>query len=242
MGYDLDDFEEFAFKGRRVFKMGSGQPIILMHELPGMSPRCLELARFIADNGFEVCVPLLFGQPGVRSSLNMVRVCLSSQFHLFATARHSRITEWLRKLCAHLVTETGCEKIGVIGMCLTGGYVLALMANKHVYAPVMSQPALPLPITPSRRRALGVSDEELKAARDRGIPILALRFEHDRLCPQKGLIAYIWSSSRVRKLSLFRLLQINPMRTQFSRKNCPRISLIRLAERWIWSSHFYKPN
>jgi dienelactone hydrolase len=54
-------------------------------------------------------------------------------------------------------------------------------------APVLTQPSLPFAVTKSRRSALHVSPEELRAAHEKidnhGARILALRFIQDPMCP-----------------------------------------------------------
>jgi hypothetical protein len=73
-------------------------------------------------------------------------------------------------------------------MCLTGGFVLSLMADESVIASVASQPALPFGITPAQKKALGISPDDLTHAKNRakkGIPILALRFSEDKLSPKE---------------------------------------------------------
>jgi hypothetical protein len=61
------------------------------------------------------------------------------------------------------------------------------MLNAPVVAPVLAQPSLPFAVSQSRRGALHVSAEELRAAHDkidnRKARILALRFIQDPMCP-----------------------------------------------------------
>ncbi len=71
----------------------------------------------------------------------------------------------------------------VIGMCLTGGFVLSLMADESVIAPVASQPSLPVGITASHRAALGISADDLAAAKAREVPLLAVRISDDKTSP-----------------------------------------------------------
>ena len=47
-----------------VFRRGSGPPVVVFHELPGLSPATFRLAHRISEAGFTVYVPLLFGRPG----------------------------------------------------------------------------------------------------------------------------------------------------------------------------------
>ena len=64
----LDGFEVSEFTDETithpVYVRGSGPGVLLLHELPGMVPQCVELARLIAQRGFTVFMPLLFGEAG----------------------------------------------------------------------------------------------------------------------------------------------------------------------------------
>jgi dienelactone hydrolase len=174
---------------KTVYTRGEGPPIIVMHEIPGITPKVAAFARRLADEGFTVVMPLMFGTPnrpfGIPYMLQQqVRACVSSEFSLLATHRASPITEWLRALSRKLHEEHGTN-VGAIGMCLTGNFALSLMLDPWLMAPVLSQPSLPLGLTRNMRRALHVTDEERAAIIARDIPVLGMRFTHDRLCPRE---------------------------------------------------------
>ena len=191
----LSGFLSFRFTGtdgkeRCVYHAGTGPGVLLMHEMPGMSPVCTDLAREIAAAGFTIYLPLLFGRPGEdRGLLPMFSVCVRREFHLFATGRRSPITNWMRDLCAHVHTLSGGPGIGVISMCMTGGLTFALCASPAVLAAVTSQPSLPFTIFrgAKARRDLGNAAVDLESARTRvaaeEIDILGLRFSSDIACP-----------------------------------------------------------
>jgi len=193
----MHDFAVFDFadggSSRSVYRKGQGPAVILMHELPGMIPECVDLARRIADRGFTVYLPLLFGKPNEPLSIpKMVaytaQVCISKEFNCFAKHQSSPITDWLRALCRKAHEECGSRGVGVIGMCLTGGFVLSLMADESVIAPILGQPSLPFGISASHKAALGISEPDLEAAKkraDQSVPILALRFSEDTISPPK---------------------------------------------------------
>jgi hypothetical protein len=73
----------------------------------------------------------------------------------------------------------------VIGLCLTGGYVFACSAEPAVLGLVTSEPAVPIPITKAKRSQISAASEELSIAKATGVPILALRFKNDWICPQE---------------------------------------------------------
>ncbi len=162
-----------------------------MPEIPGITPEAARLGGKIADSGFTVAIPSLLGTPGKEFSfpyvaLQAFRVCVSREFHVLARRSSSPVTNWLRALCRWLHGEVGGPGVGAIGMCLTGNFALSLMVDPVVMAPVMSQPSLPLPLLPSHKKALQLSEAELARVKERvagGIGVLGLRFSHDRVCP-----------------------------------------------------------
>jgi len=189
-GFEATRFEH-AGQARTIYRAGSGPAVVVMHEIPGITPEVAGFARRVADAGFSVYLPDLFGTPGKPFSLpyvasQMVRACISREFHVLAAREASPITEWLRALCRRAHAEQGGAGVGAIGMCLTGNFALALMVDDAVMAPVLSQPSLPFGLGRERRAALHVSDEQLATIRQRargGCPVLGMRFTHDPLCP-----------------------------------------------------------
>jgi len=188
----------FAHGGtaKTVFAAGNGPAVLVMHELPGITPGLLRFALRVADAGFRAIVPSLFGTPGkpespVTVAAGMVRACLSRELHVFAANRSSPIADWLRALARAAHGECGGPGVGAIGMCITGNLVLALAVDPWVVAPVMAQPALPwsAPWPPALRRrqaALHVDAAQLAALRARargGMRLVAMRFAEDWTCP-----------------------------------------------------------
>lgn len=191
----LDDFTPFPFTAqdvtRTVYRRGSGPGVVIMHEIPGITPEVARFARFVSDAGFTAFMPHMFGEPGREFSIpyvvnQMARACISREFRVLARNESSPITDWLRVLCRHAHAECGGPGVGAIGMCLTGNFALALMLEEAVLAPVLSQPSLPFPLSRAHRRALHVSDETLRVVKRRaanGCGVLGLRFTHDPMCP-----------------------------------------------------------
>lgn len=186
---------DFAFDHieKPVFKLGDDhQPaILIMLELPGMTRQTTEFAKRLHCEGYCIYLPLLFGQPDQAPAVvaNLTKVCISREFHLLATHKPSPISDWLRALCGHMRQAHGGRKVGAIGMCFTGGFVLSLLVDEHVIAPVMTQPGHAQGLMTRRARATpGVPEAHIQAAQRRckedKIDILGARFTQDRLCPK----------------------------------------------------------
>jgi dienelactone hydrolase len=191
----LEGFDEFSFSHagatRPVYRRGEGPGVVIMHEIPGITPEVAGFARRVADDGFTSFLPHLFGTPDKPFGLpyvlgQMARACISREFHVLARGESSPITEWLRALCRHAHEACGGPGVGAIGMCLTGNFALSLMLDASVMAPVLSQPSLPFGVSRSHRAALHLSDADLAVVKDRvqnGCGVLGMRFTADPMCP-----------------------------------------------------------
>jgi dienelactone hydrolase len=177
---------------RTVYRKGKGPGVIVMHEMPGITPTVRQFAERVADAGFTVVLPHLFGTPDKPMTVpytlgQIARGCVSREFKVLAAREASPITEWLRALCRSVHAEIGGEGVGALGMCFTGNFALALMVDESVMAPVLSQPSLPFGIGAERRAGLHVSDEQLLAIKRRPdrCPVLGLRFTEDWMVPRE---------------------------------------------------------
>lgn len=194
---DLSDFaaESLTFDGatKRVFWKGEGPAVVLLTEIPGITPGVADCARRFVDAGYSVAMPDLFGEAGKPPSnryifSSLAKACVSKEFVAFATGRTSPVTTWLRALAgeAHGRAGTGVG-VGVVGMCFTGGFALALAIDPLVRVSVMSQPALPLAIGAKRKRDIGLSPEDLRVVSERAaadeICAIGLRFTRDGSVP-----------------------------------------------------------
>jgi dienelactone hydrolase len=188
----IDGFSDFVFDdggiSHRVYRRGTGPAVIVMHELPGLTPQCITLGNEIAAKGFSVFLPLLFGEPGDNHPyLFGVKVCVSREIYLLAQKGGSPIVNWLRALGRKALDECGGPGIGVIGLCLTGNFAISLLASPFVLAPVSSEPALPFGFTDAAQAAIAVTDAELAGAVARarqGTPLICLRFSEDWKSPK----------------------------------------------------------
>ena len=180
-------------RGRRhdLYRLGSGPAVVIIHEVPGITPLVASFARRVADEHMTAVVVNLLGTPGRPVSIgyalgSITRACVSREFTLLALEKTSPIVGYLRELAAHEHHECGGPGVGAVGMCLTGGFALAMAVEPCVVAPVMSQPALPLPVTRGRRSDLGLSDADLAAVKHRaaaGLCVMGLRFSGDSKSP-----------------------------------------------------------
>ncbi|NRF68182.1 dienelactone hydrolase family protein [Aquincola sp. S2] len=195
----LDDFEprDITLDGvsKRVHVAGRGPGVIVMTEMPGISPQVARFARWVRDAGFTVWMPSLFGRDGAvpqagEGGAVFKRVCVSAEFRAFAADRASPVTQWLRALARFAHGECGGPGVGAIGMCFSGNFALSMMLEPTVLAPVLSQPSLPL----DQPAALESPPDELAAVRARlerdDLTVLAYRFEGDRICTAQRFAAY----------------------------------------------------
>jgi dienelactone hydrolase len=186
--------ETFTWDGttRRVFRRGSGPAVLVIHEIPCITPALLAFADRVADLGCTAVLPSLLGTPGGgardprRLASAFATLCISREFTRFGLRRASPVTDWLRALGRWEHERCGGPGIGVVGMCLSGGFALAMMVDDDVLAPVLSQPSLPVGLTCAHRRDLGISDEALATVKERaaaGMCVLGMRFTWDSLVP-----------------------------------------------------------
>jgi dienelactone hydrolase len=183
------DESSFTAEGRTfpVFRQGTGPGVIVIHESPNITPQVARFGQDVVDAGFTVLMPSLSGTPGERFSVKSTvktisRVCVSSEFETWRAGRTSPITVWLRALAKDLHDELGGPGVGALGMCMTGGFALAMMVDGHVAAPVLSQPSMPFAVLPHLRGDLNLSPADLTAVKERvaaGCPVLGLRYTGD---------------------------------------------------------------
>jgi dienelactone hydrolase len=195
----LEDFEHrvvtLETESRTVHVAGAGPAVIVMSEMPGISPHVARFARWVRDAGFTVYMPSLFGRdgavPGAEEGVRIMRrACVSAEFRAFASGASSPVTVWLRSLARLAHEQCGGAGVGAIGMCFTGNFALTMMLEPAMLAPVLSQPSLPL----DDPAGLEISPEELAAVRRRldeeDLTVRAYRFEGDRFCRAQRFAAY----------------------------------------------------
>lgn len=201
-----DNLEDFASREitlddvtKRVYVSGCGPAVIVMTEMPGISPHVARFSRWVRDAGFTVYMPSLFGRDGAvvgvaEGAAIFQRACVSAEFRAFAgkngATQSSPVTQWLRALARLAHMECGGPGVGAIGMCWTGNFALSMMLEPAMLAPVLSQPSLPL----NEPGGIEISPDEIKAVRERldkdNLTVLAYRFEGDKFCKAQRFAAY----------------------------------------------------
>jgi dienelactone hydrolase len=193
---DLTGWTATPFRGagytHDVYQKGAGPGVILIPEIPGIHPGVLALGNHLVDNGFTVAMPSLFGVPGKPITVGytmptIAKACIAKEFAAFATNKERPVALYLRALARDLNARTPGPGVGVIGMCFTGGFALAVAVDDSVLAPVLSQPSVPFPVTPAQRRDPGMSEAEMKIVVNRaekdGLCAIGLRFTGDKAVP-----------------------------------------------------------
>ncbi|NPD06995.1 dienelactone hydrolase [Nocardioides sp. zg-1308] len=168
-------------------RRGTGPGVIVVHEIPGITPAVAAFAEEVVDAGHTVVMPSLFGTDGagmtVGSTARALRqVCVSREFTKLRTGETAPVADWLRSLARELHAELGGRGVGALGMCFTGGFALAMMVDDSVAAPVLCQPSAPFAVTPARSRDLNLSPADLDIVKGRcaaGQQVLGLKFRSD---------------------------------------------------------------
>jgi dienelactone hydrolase len=195
----LEDFDprEITLDGvtKVVHVAGAGPAVIVMTEMPGISPHVARFSRWVRDAGFTVYMPSLFGRdgavPNVEEGTAIFRqACVSTEFRAFAANESSPVTKWLRSLARLAHEECGGPGVGAIGMCFSGNFALTMMLEPSMLAPVLSQPSLPL----NDPAGLEIAPDELVAVAQRlerdDLTVMAYRFAGDRFCTAQRFAAY----------------------------------------------------
>lgn len=202
---DLATFQRSRFEhggfAHDLYRKGQGPAVLVLTEMPGISPQVLGFADVVVAAGLSVVLPDLFGEAGrdplaggrlaavgyVASSIS--RACISEEFTAFALGTPSKAVGYLRALAAEEHARCGGPGVGVVGMCFTGGFALAMASDPRVLAPVLSQPSLPMPLTASRKRSIDCDAETMNVVRGRcakeGLRVLGLRFDGDPFVPRE---------------------------------------------------------
>ena len=172
-----------------TYRKGSGPAVVVVHEIPGITPKVLEFAERVVAQGFTVVMPLLVGEVGRKPSgsyiaSSMRKICISREFTTMAMHKTSPIISWLRALARQMHSEVGGVGVGAVGMCFSGGFALGMMVDDIMVAPVLSQPSMPFAVGTNRSADLNLSPSDEARIVERaqaGCQVLGLRFTGDKL-------------------------------------------------------------
>jgi dienelactone hydrolase len=186
-GWVHSEFESAGIH-RDTYRKGSGPGVVIIHEVPGITPKVITFAEEVVARGFAVVMPELMGTPGREPSApyiasSMFKLCVAREFTTFALNQTSPIIAWLRAVARQLHDEVGGPGVGAVGMCFSGGFALGMMVDEIMLAPVLSQPSLPLALGSDRAADLNLSPDDEEAVVQRandGCQVLGLRFDQDR--------------------------------------------------------------
>jgi dienelactone hydrolase len=94
-----------------VYRKGEGPGVVLIPEMPGLTPNVLALGNHLVDNGFTVASPSLYGTPGAAAVRPgavpvMLRGCVAKEFAALATNADRPVAHYLRALARDLNENT----------------------------------------------------------------------------------------------------------------------------------------
>lgn len=126
-----------------VYRPDSQQPvpgILYLHELFGLLDGYREDARELAQRGYLVWLPNLFTGGAVQYCVRALVTSAGRNNH-----GNSDLNNEIDMLLDALKEDPGCnEKLGMLGMCLTGGYAIQAAIRNDMMAPVVYHHSLGL--------------------------------------------------------------------------------------------------
>lgn len=118
-GFEMTPFASSTGRTRDVYRRGAGPAVIIIHEVPGITPLVAEFARRVAQRGMTAVLPNLLGTAGRPVTIpyalsTLVQVCVSKEFTTLALHRTSPIVEYLRELAVHEHHACGGPGVGAL--------------------------------------------------------------------------------------------------------------------------------
>jgi dienelactone hydrolase len=173
---------------RPYYCIGRGPPVLLLHEIFGLTEQVACFARRLAERaGVSVYLPVFFGNPATSGTIvgraaAVAQMCIRREFALFAAHRTGRAVDVVRALAEIALRDRNAQKFGLIGLCLTGNFALAMMCDRRLAAPVTSEPSLPAAFTAKGKAQPGADCAAVACAKERlagGETLLGFRFRTD---------------------------------------------------------------
>jgi len=176
-----------------VFTRGDGPDVIVLHEITGATDEFFDFTDRLAAEHFRVHCPVLFGSPCGRATTLHTAAYFLKACRPFAEipctkrSAHGALNPWLVALAAD-VSGASRQRVGAIGMCLTGIQPLAMLRCRAMVAPVVCQPAVPFGHAHEAERDLGLPAADVDLMRSRvqaeQLDVLAVRYKEDHISPK----------------------------------------------------------
>ena len=201
---DLGTFTRDRFEhggvAHDVYRKGNGPAVIVLTEMPGISPQVLGFADRLVALGCSVGAAGSVRQGRARSAraqrvaarrstalASVLEVCVSREFTLFATGRSSPVVDWLRAW-RRTSTRVAAGRASAWSACASpAASRWRWRPTPRVLAPVLSQPSLPFAVTAAPQARDRLQRGRARARRERcaseGLRVLGLRFKGDPLVP-----------------------------------------------------------
>ncbi len=200
-------FTEFQVKGGSsgykypVFRTPvNGPPVLVLHELNGLTPPTLQFCQELGQRGWTVYAPALFGGyggfgQGTFSAIAGGLAISKPRWVENEKGSSGQVVEDVTAIIRWVASQHSGQKIIVMGNCLSGGFPLAYLPMPEVKAGIVCQPAMPMPTAwelfthsqpEAERQDWGLSPAQMDAAvasiRD-GKPLLGFHYLADPLAP-----------------------------------------------------------
>ena len=132
--FDLKDRKVEAFYYKKDNKKRPG--IVFLHDISGIVPNLQKTAELLMEEGFHVLLPNLYGEMGPS------KYCVRMIFEEFARNNEAGGNEPLNEVLEILdhfkaFPEVDNNQLGMIGQCLTGGFILHAAIREEVKAPIV---------------------------------------------------------------------------------------------------------
>jgi len=116
-GFEPHPFTSSTGRTRDVYRRGSGPAVIIIHEIPGITPFVAALARKVADRSMTAALPSLLGTPGRPVTIpyapsSLAHESVSKEFTVLALNKTSPIVNFLRESAIHQREAHGGPGVG----------------------------------------------------------------------------------------------------------------------------------
>ncbi|MEM7179738.1 MAG: dienelactone hydrolase family protein [Spirochaetota bacterium] len=110
--------------------------VIFLHDLFGIQEYCMQTAEAIYAEGFTVLVPDLY------SALGGMKYCIQNffnQYFLSNDAKNNPALEEIHQIIDYFreLPSVASQRLGMVGQCLTGGFILHASIREEVKAPIV---------------------------------------------------------------------------------------------------------